>query len=65
MIENQERLQRGKDLIRFFLTQATNNLEQAKMQCLFIHPAWQTVEGKIREALKLVEGILKTSTKED
>jgi hypothetical protein len=65
MIENKERLKKGKDLIRFFLGQAKNNLEQAKMQCLFIHPSWRVIEDRIQETITLVNAILETSEKPD
>jgi hypothetical protein len=65
MAEDQERLQKGKELIRFFLIQANNNLAQAKTQCLFIYPAWQTIEGKIRETMGSIEEILETSKTAD
>jgi hypothetical protein len=63
MIENKERLQKCKDLVRFFLGQANSNLEQAKIQCLFIHPDWQTIEVKIRESISLINKILETAEK--
>jgi len=65
MIENKTRLEKCKELIRFLLSQANNNLEQAKMQYLFIHPNWQTIEGKIQEAMSLLNKILETSEKSD
>jgi hypothetical protein len=65
MVENKERLKKGKDLIRFFLGQAKNNLEQAKMQCLFIHPNWHMIEDRIQETIALINGILETSEKPD
>jgi|MudIll2142460700_1097286.scaffolds.fasta_scaffold06729_5 hypothetical protein len=65
MIENKERLKKGKDLIRFFLGQAKNNLEQAKMQCLFIHPNWRMIEDGIQETIAQINGILETSQKPD
>lgn len=65
MIENKERLKKGKDLIRFFLGQAKNNLEQAKMQCLFIHPSWHAIEGRIQETIARINEILETSEKPD
>ncbi len=65
MVEDKARLQKCKELIRFFLSQANNNLEQAKMQCLFIHPNWQIIEGKIHEAICLTNKILETPEKSD
>jgi hypothetical protein len=65
MVENKARLQKCKELIRFFLSQANNNLEQAKMQCLFILPNRQIIEGKIQEVICLTNKILETSEKSD
>ncbi len=65
MIENKDRLQKGKDLIRFFLGQAKNNLEQARMQCLFIHPSWRIIEDRIQEAIGLINEILEDSQKRE
>jgi len=65
MIESKDRLKKGKDLIRFFLGQAKNNLEQAKMQCLFIHPSWQLIEDRIQETIVQLNDILEASQKPD
>jgi hypothetical protein len=65
MAEDHDRLQKSKELIRFFLIQANNNLAQAKTQCLFIYPAWQTIESKIMETLSSIEEILETSKTAD
>jgi hypothetical protein len=65
MIENKDRLKKGKELIRFFLGQAKNNLEQAKMQCLFIHPSCRRIEDGIQEAVARINGILEASEKPD
>jgi len=65
VIENKEKLQRCKGLVRFFLGQAYNNLDQAKMQCLFIYPNWQIIQGRIQEAINMINEILETSKKSD
>jgi hypothetical protein len=65
MIENRAKVDRFKELIRFFVSQANNDLEQAKMQCLFIHPHWQDIEGRIQEAIILTNSILEASQKPD
>jgi hypothetical protein len=65
MIEDRARVEKCKELIRFFISQANHNLEQAKMQCLFIHPNWQKIEGKVQEAIVLTNSILEASKKSD
>jgi hypothetical protein len=64
-MENEEKLKKGKALIRFFLGQAKNNLEQAKIQCLFIHPHWRVIEARIQESIAQINEILETSEKPD
>jgi hypothetical protein len=65
MIEDGARVEKCKGLIRFFISQANNNLEQAKMQCLFIHPNWRSIESRIQEAIILTNTILEASQNPD
>jgi hypothetical protein len=51
---------KGIETIRSLLSQASGNLEHARMNCLLVHPVWQTIEVKLQEALNMVEETLET-----
>jgi len=63
--EDKKKLENCKRLIRFFLKQSTEYLEQARFHCGLIYPNWQTIEDKIIETQKFIEKILEDSNKLD
>jgi hypothetical protein len=51
---------RGIETVKALLSQASGNLEHARMNCLLVYPVWQTIEVKVQEALNMVEETLET-----
>jgi hypothetical protein len=59
--EDKEKLENCKGLIRFFLKQSSEYLEQARFHCGLIYPNWQKIEEKIIETQLSIAEILKES----
>ncbi len=58
---DEEKLANCKRLIRFFLKQSIDYLEQAKFHCDLIYPHWQEIEKKIINTQKAVGEVLEDS----
>jgi hypothetical protein len=60
---DEEKLANCKRLIRFFLKQSIEYLDQAKFHCDLIYPHWTKIEEKIIGTQKSIEEILEDSNK--
>jgi hypothetical protein len=56
--EDKAKIENCKKLIKFFLKQSSEYLDQAKFHCGLIYPHWQVIEEEITETRKSIEKIL-------